>query len=340
MSEDTREVVDLPGMGDAAFSTLMDALAPEEGTEAVGDGATAPAGTEAAATNATDGGTDSTGTGAAKDGQPATAAVAEEPPASDDAGGDAAGSAERPDAPGGATDLPADWTADASDFLPKLGKLSSALEETVIKRYQQESFDQAREDYEKYFEALETHPRLLVGTQVPAIGKEGMETLRDSNDAKEWQEAVRSLLVQEVEEATQQKLEESGSQLQTLHASIDLFKNNKDLIPGTKNFNKTLADEFAKLAMPYEVRQDGKLQGYSIPVQPIIDALRQKQTDPPPSAKQPEPKPATTPPGEGRDSVAEPDPPQAGIPSKAGSSAEKEDFSTLFGTIGLPHLQI
>lgn len=339
MSEDTREVVDLPGMGDAAFSTLMDALAPEEGAEAVGEGATAPAGTEAAATNAADGGADSAGRGAAKDGQPATAAVAEEPPASDDTGGDAAGSAERPDAPSGATDLPADWTADASDFLPKLGKLSSALEETVIKKYQQEAFDQAREDYEKYFEALETHPRLLVGTQVPAIGKEGMETLRDSNDAREWQEAVRSLLVQEVEEATQQKLEESGSQLQTLHASIDLFKNNKDLIPGTKNFNKTLADEFAKLAMPYEVRQDGKLQGYSIPVQPIIDALRLKNKTAA-TVETPEPAPASTPPAADSNSSKKADPPQAGIPSKAGSSAEKEDFSTLFGTIGLPHLQI
>lgn len=186
---------------------------------------------------------------------------------------------------------------------------------------------------------METHPRLLVGTQVPAIGKEGMETLRDSNDAKEWQEAVRSLLVQDIEERTRQRMEEAGSQLQTLHASIDLFKNNKDLIPGTKNFNKALADEFAKLATPYEVRQDGKLQGYSIPVQPIIDALRLKQTAPAPAAavKQPEPTPT---PVESSNPAAKTDPPQAGIPSRAGSSAEREDFSTLFGTIGLPHLQI
>ena len=39
-------------------------------------------------------------------------------------------------------------------------------------------------------------------------------------------------------------------------------------------------------------------------------------------------------------STPAPEPPQAGIPSKAGSGAEKEDFSTLFGTIGLPNLQI
>ena len=34
------------------------------------------------------------------------------------------------------------------------------------------------------------------------------------------------------------------------------------------------------------------------------------------------------------------EPPQAGIVSKAGNSTEKEDFSTLFGTIGLPNLTI
>lgn len=160
-----------------------------------------------------------------------------------------------------------------------------------------------------------------------------MERLKDSEDAKEWQEAVRGLLVQEIREVAQTKLDESRTYLETLHASIDLFKNNPDLIPGTKTFNRPLADKFAEIAKPYEVRQDGKLQGYSVPVQPIIEALRGQMTTTvstpatPPAPAQP----VATPP---------PEPPQAGIPSKAGSSAEKEDFSTLFGTIGLPHLQI
>ena len=170
---------------------------------------------------------------------------------------------------------------------------------------------------------------------MPAIGKEGMETLRDSNDAKEWQEAVKTLLVAEIRERATTKMEESADFMQTVHASIDLFKNNPDLIPGAKGFNVELANEFARLAKPYEVRVDGKLHGYSIPVQPIIDQMRQQikaratAPTPPPAAAPP----AATPP-------PRVDPPQAGIPSKAGSSSEKEDFSTLFGTIGLPHLQI
>ena len=188
---------------------------------------------------------------------------------------------------------------------------------------------------------MEKHPRLLVGTDVPAIGAEGMERLKDSNDAKEWQEAVRSLLVQEIRDEAQKKLDESRTYLETLHASIDLFKNNPDLIPGTRTFNKPLADKFAELAKPYEVRQDGKLQGYSVPVQPIIEALRSQFAQESATVDNAgSPVPASPPPAGAAAVPPAPEPPQAGIPSKAGSSAEKEDFSTLFGTIGLPHLQI
>jgi hypothetical protein len=169
---------------------------------------------------------------------------------------------------------------------------------------------------------------------VPRIGAEGTEILRDTGDAKEWQEAVRSLLVAEITEQAEEKMEEARDFLQTVHASIDLFKNNKDLIPGTKGFDRRLADQFATMMTPYEVRMEGKLQGYSIPVQPIIDNLRAQ-------AKAARPAPIS-PPAEGLPpaTASRAEPPQAGIASKAGSSTEKEDFSTLFGTIGLPHLQI
>lgn len=167
---------------------------------------------------------------------------------------------------------------------------------------------------------------------MPAIGKEGTERLKDAADAKEWQEAVKSILVQDIRERATVKMEESADFLQTVHASIDLFKNNPDLIPGTKGFNRKLADSFASMMAPYEVRVDGKLQGYSIPVQPIIENLRKTAAA--------VPAPAAAPPAAAPVRSAAPEPPQAGIASKAGSSSEKEDFSTLFGTIGLPNLQI
>lgn len=181
---------------------------------------------------------------------------------------------------------------------------------------------------------------------MPAIGKEGMETLRDADDAREWQDAVKSILVEEVRERANKAMDENSDFMATVHASIKLFQDNTDLVPGTREFDVELANRFATLAQPYELRVDGKLQGYSIPVQPIIDQLRTQI-----AAE----RAAAATPAAGGDSAStnapaaepgtgqvppEPDPPQAGIPSKAGANSEAEDFSTLFGTIGLPDLQI
>jgi hypothetical protein len=199
-----------------------------------------------------------------------------------------------------------------------------------------QALDEVKTEYPKYFEALEKHPRLLVGQEVPSINGEGMEKLRDSADAAEWQDAVKSLLVQEIKDRAVRKADDSGPTLQTLHAAVEIFQNNADLIPGTKQFDRELADRFAKFAKAYEHRVDGKLRGYTIPVQGLIDQMRtaiatertaRAAAPAAPAAPPPPPKPAA-------------DPPQAGIPSKAGAGAETEDFSTLFGTIGLPSLRI
>jgi hypothetical protein len=159
-----------------------------------------------------------------------------------------------------------------------------------------------------------------------------METLKNSEDAKEWQEAVKSILSQEIKARADAKMEESRDFLETVHNSIQLFQNNPDLIPGTKGFDRELADRFAAMVKPYEIRVEGKLQGYSIPVQPIIDNLRQ-QAKPAPKTPPPAARPAQ--------SQAQSEPPQAAVTSKAANSGEPaEDFSTLFGTIGLPDLRI
>lgn len=363
----------------AAFAAVMDALAPESGDAAAG----APAGADAGAAGAAGAeggqaaggaaapgtdpvGTAAPGTGAA--GGPAdTGAAAPTPgapvagaeaggtdqPAAGAAGGDGAaavpgaGDGAGADAAGGGTALvPAGWTVEHTTVVPQLGELSTKLEEKVTEEYLASSLKEVREEHGQYFEAIEKHPRLLVGTQVPAIGKDGYETIRDTADAREWQEAVKGLLIEEVKGRASRQMDENTGYLQTLHASIELFQKNVDLVPGTKGFDRDLADRFATLAKPYELRgDDGKLNGYSIPVQPIIDQLRtQLQTErasrpaapataPPVSAgaAAPPAQPAATPPA---------DPPQAGIASKAGSSTESEDFSTLFGTIGLPNFTI
>lgn len=184
-----------------------------------------------------------------------------------------------------------------------------------------------RKEYPRYFDALERHPRLLIGMEVPSMTGEGTEKLKDSADAKEWQEAVKTLLTQEINSRAEEWMGNSTQFFETVHASIDLFKNNPDLIPGTKGFNRELADAFAKMAKPYEVRNDGKLQGYSIPVQPLIEQLRAQ------TAKKPVAPPKKAP-------AKKADPPQRGLRSKAAAGDPPEDFTTLWRTIGLPNLKI
>lgn len=197
----------------------------------------------------------------------------------------------------------------------------------------------ARTTHAKYFEAIEQHPRLLVGLTVPKIGGQGEETLADTNDAREWQDAVKSILVEEVKAKTIKALDENKDFLNTIHASIELFQNNTDLIPGTKGFDSELANQFADFAQPYELRVDGKLQGYTIQTQPIINKLRdalvksRASTEPPvegqPAAGGAAPDPAPSAAGEPAD------PPNTGIQSKAGNSGDEENFDTLWGTLGI-----
>ena len=93
------------------------------------------------------------------------------------------------------------------------------------------------------------------------------------------------------------------------------------------------------------MRLNGKLSGYSIPVQQLVDQLRTNLQETRKAAAQAQPPAPSTPaPGKvGRPANPAPveDGPQAGLRSKAGQSGDdSSDFSTLFGTIGLPDLRI
>ena len=214
--------------------------------------------------------------------------------------------------------------------------MSVALENSTLEHHKRTALTEVKTEFAKYVSALEQHPRLLVGTQVPAIGKEGFETLRDSADAKEWQDAVSHLLRSEVQTRAEKLSEASQGTLQTLHSSIELFQNNPDLVPGTRQFDRELADQLMRVVKPYEMRVEGKLHGFAIPVQPLVNQLRSQLATQRAAASTPPPAPATpTPPP-----APAAKPPQAGIVSKAGQASETESFDALFGTIGLSGIRL
>lgn len=229
--------------------------------------------------------------------------------------------------------------------------MSTKYEENLASTFQEAALKQLRQEHGKYFEALEQHPRLLVGKEVPATdGSDRTERLRDENDARSWQDAIKHILAAEVKDRVDRSLEENQAAIETVHASIELFQKNPDLIPKTKQFDRELAERLVTLVKPYEVRVDGKLQGYSIPVQPIVEQLRSQVTaeraaKPASDATAPSsgavqqpsageaPAGSTAPPA-GASPTSQPEQPQAGIPSKATSSSDgAEDFGDLFATI-------
>ena len=176
-----------------------------------------------------------------------------------------------------------------------------------------------------------------------------MEVLRDSADARDWQDAVRQKLADEVRERAARKADDVKPMMGTLHASIDLFKNNPDLIPGTKQFDPEIAKQFVELAKPYELRVDGKLHGYTIPVQGMVTQIRQQiaagrtaAAAAAPAATQGTPTAQQQRAAEqARNTQGQFDGPQAGIPNKAGNSADTgDDMSTFWGTLGLPNLTL
>ncbi len=335
--EEAKEAIELPFSGDAAFGALMDALAPEPDDASTGAGDA----TDAAAAGA-DGSpaapVEGAGAAGAVAGAPADGGAGD--PVVPDAGatggtGTAAdgSGADEPAAGDAATGV---GPVDFNEIRDAFGEISTALEETTLKVHQTAAVEEVRKEFPKYFEALQRHPRMLVGVEVPSLTGEGTERLKDSADATDWQEAVKALLSEEVRERSLKAAEGDDATLSTLHSSIELFQNNSDLVPGTKQFDKELADQFAKLVKPYEVRIDEKLIGFNIPVQPLIDMVRgqlketrAKAAEPPavpaPAVQQPQGKPAAP---------AKTPAPQKAVQSKAGTSSEPEDFSTLFGTLG------
>ena len=224
-----------------------------------------------------------------------------------------------------------------------------ALEKSASDLHYQNSLTAVREEFPEYFEAIEKHPRLLVGQQVPKPDGNGMEVLRDTQDARDWQEATKQNIIAEIRTRAESAADENRGVMEVVHASIELFQNNRDLVPRTKEFDADLAKRFTELAKPYELRVEGKLMGYSIDVQPLINSLRAAKPAAAPAAAAA----AAAPAGQAAASQpakagaapapaqAAPKPPQAGISSKPGSGSEEDDWqSILFGTLGMPDFRV
>lgn len=259
-------------------------------------------------------------------GEPAAAGAAPAP--GEPGAGDGAGSAPGP----GVGEL------DATTLTDKWGEIANGFESSQEEFLRTDVLQEMQTELPQHFEAINKHPRELVGQKVQSVTDlSKTEVLRDAADAESWQGAMKRLLAQEVASRVGARQEDMRDQFQTVHASIDLFRNNADLIPGTKQFDGELATRFVAFAKDYEVRSGGgKLLGWNVPVQPLVNQLRTQmaaeraaKAPAAPAAPTAQQQRAAEQPRTQVGTFAAPAAPapgpQAGIVSKAGTGAGTED---------------
>lgn len=252
-----------------------------------------------------------------------------------------AGSPGSPGGDAGGTGGSGTGSLDFATVTPLFDAAITGLNERAEQQFRSKAVMDIRDEIDpKFLEAIDQHPRLLVGETVPNVKGGGTEIIRDQQDAKDWQEAVRSIITKQVNQKTQEYLTEAKPFLSSLQDSVEMFRRNPDLVPGTATFNRELANRFTALAKSYEYRVDDKLVGYRVDVQPLIEAVRQQVAAAPAAPAAPTPR-QTQAAQQPRNDSGQFEAPQAGIPStQAHGGSEEEDYSAFWGTLGMKDMAI
>ena len=226
-----------------------------------------------------------------------------------------------------------------ADVAPLFDTASKQLIESSEAALREAAIQEIRKDIDpSIIQAINSPPRLLIGDTVPSIKAGGEpEVIKSSEDAKDWQDAVRQVISAQIATRTEALMGEARPVLSTLQDSVSLFRNNKDLVPGTNEFNPELVRRFITMAGAYIHRIDGKAVGFRVDVQPLIDSIRDElgTTAPAPTARQEQVA------GQARTPEGRFDAPQAGIPSTSGlSGVEEESYDAFWKTLNMPTMNI
>jgi hypothetical protein len=218
---------------------------------------------------------------------------------------------------------------------------------------------QAREEFrgsidKEFLDALEMSPLELAGTEVPSIrrGAQPGEKMRllDTQMARDWQESVNKIIERGENDLVKTRTTELKPMLSTIQESFLLLQNNPDLIIGAAEFDRELAERFERAAKTYEVKSQGKVIGYGVNVQPLINEIRaglskergvsseKAQQQRVEAARAQAAGQARTPQGQFTNPAAPA--PQVGVQGKQGAvtaGKDDEDYSTFWAGVGMPN---
>ena len=221
-----------------------------------------------------------------------------------------------------------------AEVAPLLDAAAAGINERAEQGFRTKAIAEIREEIApQYLERLEQHPRLLIGAEVPKVQGEGTEILADEADARSWQEAVKQVITQQVNQRTNAMLEDAKPSLSIVQDSLELFRRNRDLVPGTAEYNPALADQFVALTKSYQAEVNGKVVGWRVEVQPLLDHLRASLATAPATPTPRQEQVANQP----RNEAGQFEAPQTGITSKSGLTGDGggENYDAFWAATGL-----
>src|SRR5690606_37490127 len=120
-----------------------------------------------------------------------------------------------------------------AEVVGQFSEASRLIQERAQSAFEKEAREElatAMGDRAKVYEdALGMSPYMLVGREVPNLRGDGVITIKDTTDAREWQEAAKMLIDRDIESRTKTKLEAVKPMLSVVQDSIQLFQNNPDI---------------------------------------------------------------------------------------------------------------
>lgn len=230
----------------------------------------------------------------------------------------------------------------SDDAVPLFAAASQKIRENMQESFRRAAEEQLNKEIDPIFKTvLETDPYLLVGQSLPSLRPdakpEDKDLMTDSAKAAEYKRALQSLVEAEIKDDVAKREKDVMPMMSVLQESALMFQNNPDLIPNTDKFDQQLAERVARVGKSYELVVNGKVTGYQVNMQPIINELREQLTKERAETgivTQQQSAQAARAAEQARDEAGKFRGPQAGITSKSNASGGANDEDNMDGFWG------
>lgn len=206
----------------------------------------------------------------------------------------------------------------AAERFSEVSDFGTGIEAAFTRRAEETILPRMNEEYANFIRHIQAAPRDLIGKELPINGDPAnMSKIRDEESAVAWQREHQQLLEQTFQELREDYMREHSTERVAVNNALELFSANPDLIPGTTDFNKDLAEGVMKYASKFIVKdENGRAIGFTVSVNNLISYARQELQKRASTSAAPAP-------------VVPEDPPQVGVGTRQGATSASDDAAEL-----------